>query len=158
MSKIARQSSNMIVDRIIALAIWAYALLFAVLLGGSLPGLVESMAIKTASISVGVSLIFLTVPIILFFGVARAGWHNDFTLSSSGYLVRKFGEARIASLIRLLRLNTLLMAVTGLIGILGIANTFMTSRSAVAYCLSSYFLAVGAGHLYAFLFRRKKHG
>jgi len=141
-------------DRIIALAIWAYALLFAGLLGGSLPGLVQSMAIKTEGISVGISLIFLAVPIILFFGVARAGWNHDVTLPSSGYFVRRFGAARIAWFIRLLRPNALLMVVTGLIGILGVANTFMTSRSAVAYCLSSYFLAVGAGHLYALLFRK----
>jgi len=148
----------MLLDRIIALAIWAYALLFAVLFGGSLPDLIESMAIKTESISVGISLIFLTVPVILFFGVARANWSNKFTLSNASYLVRKFGEARIANLIRLLRPNTLLMVVTGLIGILGVVITFMTSRSAVSYCFSSYFLAVGAGHLYALLFRKNEHG
>lgn len=148
----------MVINRIIALAIWAYALLFAVLLGSSLPGLVESMGIKTESISVGISLIFLTVPVILFFGVARAGWNNDFTLPSSGYIVRKFGEARIANLMHLLRPGSLFMIVTGLIGILGVTNTFMTSRSAVSYCLSAYFLAVGAGHLYAFLAGKSKHG
>ena len=142
----------------IALAIWAYALLFAFLLGDSLPDMVESMSIRTESISVGIALIFLTVPFILFFGVARAGWSNDLAVPNPAYLVRKFGEARVAEIMRLLQPNILLMIVTGSIGVLGVVNTFMTSRSAVSYCLSSYFLAFGAGHLYAIFSRRNSRG
>ncbi len=146
----------MLVERIIVAVIWGYALLFAVLLGIGIPWQVDSMQISTANISLGISLIFWTVPLILFFGFALAGWKDHFSAPTSGVLVDYFGMERVAGMIRMLRPSLLLMIATGITGVLGVGITLLTHRHAVSLCLSSYFLAVGAGHLYAYLSRDKK--
>lgn len=145
----------MVAERIIAVVIWAYVLLFAALLGSGLPGQIEDLGIRTESISVGISLVFWVVTIILFFGFALAGWNDRFATPQSGFLVQRFGAERVANAIRLMRPSMLLMVATGVAGVCGVTNTFLTTGSAASYCLSSYFLAVGAGHLYAFLVRKK---
>jgi hypothetical protein len=146
----------MIVVRSIVIAIWAYVLLVAALLGSGIPGQVEAMAINTDGIPLGISLVFWTIPLILFFGFALAGWKDDFATPTSGFLVDWFGAERIANMLRKLRPNLLLMIATGLTGILGVGITLTSHRLAVSLCLSSYFLAVGAGNLYAYL--RKVRG
>jgi hypothetical protein len=145
-----------LVNRIIVLLTWAYALVFAAILGSGIPVLIESLQIHSEAISTGISLVFLAVPIILFLGVARSGWSNDVSVSESGFLTQVFGKKRALDLVRAIRPATLLMIAAGLMGVIGIANTFRTTQSPVAYCLSSYFLAVGLGHLYAYLARNRR--
>ncbi len=145
----------MLTERITVVVIWVYTLLFAVMLGMGIPSQVGAMAIKTGSISVGIAMVFWAVAVILFLGFALSGWNDNFSAPTSGYLVEWFGAERVASTIRRLRPNLLLMIATGLTGILGLGITLATHRSAVSLCLSSYFLAVGGGNLYAFLFNNK---
>ena len=139
----------------IALSIWAYSVLFAVMMGSSIPSFVQSLPIDVEGTSTGVLLIFVTIPGILFFGVARAGWSDDRSKPNPGFFSTVFGEERATKILTAVRPATLLMIVTGLIGGIGVASTFMSTRSPVSYCLSSYFLAVGLGHVYAYLVRNR---
>lgn len=148
-----QRAAILVTSRIIAVAIWAYSLFFAFLMGNSIPSLITSLRIEAQNISMGISLVFLAIPVILFFGIARAGWKSEVSTPKPGYFVDKFGEERVAGVVRAIRPKTLLMVVAGLIGAIGVGTTLLTTRSAASYCLSSYFLAVGAGHLYAYLFR-----
>jgi len=145
----------MLAERIVVIVIWAYALVFAVMLGIGIPSEVGALAIRTENISLGISMIFWAVAVILFLGFALAGWNDDVATPSSGYLVDWFGAERVAATIKKLRPRLLLMVAAGLTGSLGIGITLATHRSAVSLCLSAYFLAVGAGNLYAYSFNNK---
>ena len=145
----------MLKERIIVVVIWGYALLVALMLGIGIPSQVGAMDIKTDNIALGIALIFWTIPLILFFGFALAGWNDRFNTPTEGYLVDWFGAERLGQLIHMLRPNLLLMVATGLTGAMGVGITLATHVSAVSLCLSSYFLAVGAGNLYALLMNNK---
>jgi hypothetical protein len=143
-----------LIDRVVVLLVWIYLLAFAILLGNGIPAQIASLSIKAESISTGIALVFLAVPIILFLGVAGSGWITEVPTLKSGILVKTFGEVRVAGVIRSLRPAMLLMSTTTLVGLMGIGTTFLTTRSPVAYCFSSYFLAVGLGHIYALYLRK----
>ena len=148
----------MFVDKIVAVVVWGYALLFAVTLGIGIPSQVGAMGMTTDSISLGIALIFWAVSLILFLGFALSGWSDDLPTPESGYFVDWFGAERVAAMIRRLRPNLMLMIAAGLTGVLGVGITLATHRSGISLCLSSYFLAVGLGNLYAFLFNKKRRG
>lgn len=142
-------------SRFIAWSIWAYAVVFALLMGGSLPSFVQTLPIDTDRVATGILLIFLTIPIVLLLGFARARWRHEPPRAAGGFFASVFGEQRAAEILEAVRPAILLMIVSLLIGGIGVARTFLTTQSSVSYCLSSYFLAVGLGNLYSYLGRNR---